>query len=250
MKMRWILATSILLIAMPLNTLAASQTGGGEITFTEGPQAIHDPESPETIVIPEDGMLENTGPLRLDYVPTLQFRVQQILAIDETYSPQAVNFIGDTSARAQFVQVTDVRGTGSGWTLSVCQEEQFKTSDGETLDGAELSFGASWPNSTVTDRSQEPTIFQDVIRMTVGETQTIATASPTQGAGTWSISFGNSTNNLAPIMDADGAPVVHETLGKPLYQNSAIQLSVPGRAEKVAGKTYQTELTWILSELP
>ncbi|MHC5247182.1 WxL domain-containing protein [Enterococcus sp. LJL90] len=250
MKKRWLLIPCALLAVIPGTVLASSQSGDGTITFTEGPQTIRDPENPGTVVTPEDGMLENTGPLRFDYVPSLNFRTQASTGQDSVYYPQAVNFTGDTSARAQFIQITDVRGTGSGWTLSVRQEYQFRTSNQVELNGAELSFDHSWVSSASTDTTAEPVLFSDIIRMSVGETQTIATAETSQGAGTWSISFGNSTDNLAPIMNASGSPVLHDTLGKPLYQNNAIQLSVPGQTEKVAGEAYQTELTWILSELP
>ena len=93
--------------------------------------------------------------------------------------------------------------------------------------------------------------------MKIGETQEIANAKKGTGDGTWFISFGASQHNsagvantLEPRRDSNNQVTIDTRYNKPLFFNSAVQLSVPGRTKKVIGKPYKTELTWILSELP
>ncbi|WP_308618325.1 WxL domain-containing protein [uncultured Enterococcus sp.] len=252
---KFFLLSSFLFLMMPQMVLAQSDTvGTGKIEFNDH-QQVADPENPVNPIEPEDLIPPSSDLLRLDYVPSLKFSTQKSDANDQKYAANAMMFADDTMPRAQFIQVTDRRGTKAGWNVSVRQEKQFATAENIELDGAMLSFDYSWTNGS--DKAKAPVVKKDIIEMKIDETQEIANAKKGTGDGTWFISFGASQNNsqgvkntLEPRLDRDDQVIMHDTFNKPLFLNSAIQLAVPGRTEKVIGKPYKTELTWILSELP
>lgn len=252
---RIILLSSLLLFTLPVTAQAQSDgIGTGKIEFTDK-QQVADPENPTIPIKPENPIPPNSNPLRLDYVPSLNFATQKSDGRDQMYAANAMMFEDETTPRAQFIQVTDRRGTNAGWTVSVRQEKQFATDEKVELDGAMLSFDYSWANGS--DESRTPIVKKDIIEMKIGETQEIANAKKGTGDGTWFISFGASQHNLAgvantlePRRDSNNQVTIDTRYNKPLFFNSAVQLSVPGRTKKVIGKPYKTELTWILSELP
>lgn len=236
---------------------ATTGTGNGSIEFEgEYTQEVYDPENPNNVVDPGDSP-STKGLLRIDFVPQLQFGTNKASSTDASYSAFAQLFKDDTSARGNFVQVSDYRTTGAGWQLSVKQESQFTNENGKSLDGSILSLDHSWANSAQTG-SEAPIVKKDVINMAVGEAQILATAEKGTGEGSWSINFGASAANsygqkdtLTPLMDVNGNPVLDSNFGnKPIYLNSAVNLNVPGKTEKEAGTTYKTVLIWTLSELP
>ncbi|MBL1227635.1 WxL domain-containing protein, partial [Enterococcus sp. BWR-S5] len=199
------------------------------------------------------------GPLRIDFVPTLNFGRNKITKSERLFSANAQLFHGDTPARGNFVQVSDYRGTGAGWTLQVRQEEQFTNNQtlNHQLKGAVLSFDSSWANS-VRPQASGPTVKKEVIRIeNIGATYTLAEAGKDKGEGTWAINFGASSENtngmantLSPSLDAEGNQVLDPTFdNKPVSKNSAVTLSVPTEI-MIDPVPYTTVLTWTLSELP
>lgn len=236
------------------------QTGGGHIEFTgeTGDGLVKDPENPGTTVDPGDSP-KTTGPLRIEFVPTLNFHANRITKKDAVYPVNAQLFHDGTSARGNFIQISDYRGEAKGWTLQLRQETQFQNTStaNRQLDGAVLSFDKSWVNSTQPD-NLAPTVSKEVIRLdNIGDTYNLAEATEGTGSGTWAISFGASaenpkgvTNTLTPKVDTTGEAVLDENFGnQQIYENSAITLSIPG-ATKIDPVTYSTVLTWILAELP
>ncbi|EOA4010345.1 WxL domain-containing protein [Listeria monocytogenes] len=138
-------------------------------------------------------------------------------------------------------QISDVRGTNTGWTLSVTGSA-FKDSStpAKTIPGAELTI----PKSTVssaTSTAQAPTGYDSVtISMTGGAAvpvmaaKDMQTATPTnfnddQGMGTWTDSFGSQAVSAT--------------------DTSKPKLSIPKNVV-VADGTYQSTLTWTLSDTP
>ncbi|MBL1227087.1 WxL domain-containing protein [Enterococcus sp. BWR-S5] len=236
---------------------ATSEAGTGMIEFeVEDKQQVYDPENPGNVADPGDSP-KTEGSLRIDFVPQFQFGTNKAVSEDAVYSAYAQLFKDNTSARGNFVQVSDYRPEGSGWELSVKQEDQFINPNGRKLDGAMISLDHSW-TSSVNGYSTAPTVKKDVINMSVGESQILATAVKGTGEGTWAINFGASAANsagqqdtLTPLLDKNGTPVLDSSYGnKPIYLNSAVNLNIPGRTEKQAGTTYKTVITWTLSELP
>ncbi|EAC4527786.1 WxL domain-containing protein [Listeria monocytogenes] len=140
-----------------------------------------------------------------------------------------------------YAQISDVRGTNTGWTLSVTGSA-FKDSStpAKTIPGAELTI----PKSTVssaTSTAQAPTGYDSVtISMTGGAAvpvmaaKDMQTATPTnfnddQGMGTWTDSFGSQAVSAT--------------------DTSKPKLSIPKNVVVTDG-TYQSTLTWTLSDTP
>ncbi|EAG6774840.1 hypothetical protein AJM39_08145 [Listeria monocytogenes] len=140
-----------------------------------------------------------------------------------------------------YAQISDVRGTNTGWTLSVTGSA-FKDSStpAKTIPGAELTI----PKSTVssaTSTAQAPTGYDSVtISMTGGAAvpvmaaKDMQTATPTnfnddQGMGTWTDSFGSQAVSAT--------------------DTSKPKLSIPKNVV-VADGIYQSTLTWTLSDTP
>ena len=236
-----------------------NQGGNGTIRFDgEYKQEIRDPEHPTKIVDPGKSPVTK-GDLRIDFVPQLDFGSNKISDQDELYPGNAQLFLDETEARGNFIQLSDYRGTGSGWLLQVRQETQLKnpTISDKELNGAVISFDQSWVNST-RDMKQAPIVSKEIVQINnIGETYNLAQAKTGTGEGTWSIIFGASIDNdnekkhtLSERLDRTGERISNPQFNnKTVYQNSAVTLSIPG-ATKKEPVNYQTVITWILSELP
>ncbi|MFD2305190.1 WxL domain-containing protein [Enterococcus termitis] len=237
-----------------------SRKSGAEIDlkrFKEEESIIRDPENPANKVDPGETP-QTDGDLRIDFVPKLNFSTVKRTDEAAVYPINAQLFHDETSARGNFIQVSDYRDTSSGWTLQVRQEEQFKhvTKIGAELKGAVISFDQAWTNST-RDASLSPTVSKEVIHMSnIGDTYNLAQAQNEKGSGTWSIVFGASKenkngrpNSLELRKDSSGNSIEDPIFKKPVYSNQAITLTVPKETEKETG-AYSTVLTWILAELP
>ncbi|MGM0125942.1 hypothetical protein IGI37_003343 [Enterococcus sp. AZ194] len=256
-----LLSTVILTVGGPIVLVESVEEAGpvvnkGTIDFEgEYPWETKDPENPGKTVDP--GESEKAGKsLRIEYVPSFDFNQQVISSKDMLYPVKAQLFHDDTPARANYVQVSDYRGTGKGWTLQLAQDYQFRNPEDQNtiLNGAVISLNHSWANSAETGTGA-PTVQKDVIEMNPGTTYNLAEAKPGSGEGTWFISFGASeTNdfskkNTLEKMLVDGKAVTDPVYKQDVYVNNAVSLLVPGKTEKRA-VPYQTVLTWTLSELP
>ncbi|OEH80935.1 hypothetical protein BCR26_06600 [Enterococcus rivorum] len=254
--------TSLVLVMFthPIVGFAESSVIGKETVRFEAEyaQEVRDPENPDVKANPGVSPV-TTGDLRIDFVPQFNFLAQKMSSKDEIYQGNAQLFFGDTGARGNFIQVSDYRGTGSGWKLQVRQETQFKNDQAENkeLKGALISIDQSWVNSTRSE-NEAPVVSKDIIHMdNIGETYNLAEAKQGTGQGTWHIIFGSSSDNnkgrkqtLSPITDSRGKPILDGKFeNKPMVKNSALTLSVPG-ATKKSQVPYETMITWILSELP
>ncbi|MEI5993841.1 WxL domain-containing protein [Candidatus Enterococcus mansonii] len=236
-----------------------ARQGIENIQFEGGyPKVPKDPEQPGNEVNPGDSPSTN-GELRIDFVPQFEFWKNETTSTDAVYFGNAQLFHGNVGARGNFVQVSDYRGTGKGWTLQIRQEMQFKNDDtkNKELNGAVISLDQSWASST-RNKEEAPIVQKDVIRIdNIGQTYNLAEAKPGSGEGTWAITFGASAENgygrketLKPRLDKEGNPVMDPNFeNKPMYQNEALTLSIP-EATKKDPVTYNTVITWILSELP
>jgi len=234
--------------------------GNASLTLIGGdPEpGVVDPENPEDPVDP--GEIPHTdGSLRIDYAPNLIFGNTKIQKKRMVSQADAMLFHNKIGPRANFVQVSDYRGSAKGWTLFVRQENQFSdpSQTDLSLKGASLSFDRAWANSTL-EQSFAPNTTKDTIVMNnIGESYILAKADPGKGMGTWSISFGASKTNplalestLNPKLDVHNQVIVDSTFeNQEVYQNSAIELTIPANDTITAGN-YSTVLTWIIAELP
>lgn len=257
-----VFVSSFLLMNKPVYGKESSIDGTGSIGYTgELPKDPIDPENPPDKVDP--GPSPSTdGALRFDFAPTLNFGSRKITKNERKFYAQAQLFHGDIPPRGNYIQITDSRADDSGWTLQVRQEYQFKndiiqTKSEKELKGATLSFDKIWANSSFT-QEKAPQISKETILIdSQGTTFPIAQANVGEGRGTWVISFGasegnksNQLNTLIPKVDDSNQPVTDKEFeNQQIYENSAIFLSVPP-ATMIHPVQYQTELTWILAELP
>ncbi|WP_239255608.1 WxL domain-containing protein [Listeria ilorinensis] len=211
-----------------------------DVTFTTdltvtSPLNPLDPNTPVTAVDPSDPndphQPGTSGPLSIDYVSNFHFGNKVISSTNATYYAQLDKVLQNAASVdvPNFVQVTDKRGTNVGWKLSVKQNGQLQTTDGNNtpLTNAVLSFVAGTARS-VTDAAYAPATQTVSLDPTGTNSSLVATAASGKGMGTWSIGFGSTL--------AEG--------------RSAISLYVPMSTAKVTGTTYRTSLTWNLEDTP
>lgn len=262
-RIKQLSTVSLLLVGIgsfPLFSYGNEVEGQASLTLFGGDPnpGVLDPENPDDPADP--GEVPHTkGPLRIDYAPNLVFGDTKIVKDTMTSKADAMLFHNKKGPRANFVQISDYRGTGTGWTLFVRQEGQFSDTAQKNLSlkGASLSFDKAWANSTL-DQSLAPTPTKDTIAMNnIGESYILANADTGKGMGTWSLSFGASETNplklestLSPKVDAHNQAIVDSTFeNQPMYQNNAIRLTIPASNTLTAGN-YSTVLTWTIAELP
>ncbi|MDK1725974.1 WxL domain-containing protein [Dellaglioa algida] len=212
----------------------------GKIGFVQNtdPTDPTGPTDPTNPIKPVDPVNPGTaGPLSIDYVSNFDFgSSNKVSGDDMTYyaAPvKATDKDGKDVTVANYLQVTDKRGTNIGWKLSVKQEKQFN--DGKAdLDGAKLQMATQTLNSKNMDLnnpSNIPAIDNATMAMTPGSDVKVLTAGKDQGMGTWTDAFG--------VYDADAAK---DTASK------AVSLEVPGNSAKNTGSSYTTDLTWTLTD--
>lgn len=217
----------------------------------ESPTNPIDPENPdpnqpifpwEPTTPEHEPEIGTAGPLSIDFASSLDFGKNKISNKDEIYfaNPQYLwnedhTDLDPTTARPNYVQVSDKRGTNGGWTLQVKQEGQFQNQEtqNKVLTGSQikLSNGRVVSNST----SIAPIAAQKIELDPEGELSTVMSANSGTGSGTWLHKFGE-------IKEV-------ENNGEKLIKNTDIELFVPGSTPKDAVK-YDTKLTWILTDQP
>ena len=142
-----------------------------------------------------------TGALTLKEVPNFDFGTHEISTDDQVYS-------NTTEGKAQ---VQDIRGTVSGWSVSVLQNDDFK--QGSTvLDGAQMKIASPAADN--------------------GTTSDAATLAKGTAVEVWNAAKG--TGNYLSNLTFDGT-------------EGQATLDVPGASEKITG-SYTTTLTWTLSD--
>ncbi|WP_432374542.1 WxL domain-containing protein [Lactiplantibacillus pentosus] len=123
------------------------------------------------------------------------------------------------------VEVSDLRGTNAGWSLTVAQGQQFNTAtdaSGSALTNAALTVASTKVSSDSTVNTGNATLTPGTTTSgttTNGAAGTVASASEGDGNGISTFTFGSST------------------------------LAVPGATTKLA-KAYTTTLTWNLGDTP
>lgn len=190
---------------------------GNSITDPVDPIDPGNPNPPNPIdpTDPENPGTGNEGPLSIDYVSNIEFGTNKISSKAIVYNAKNEN---------PFVQVTDNRGTGAGWTLTA-KAGSFQSKDGsKMLKGAELSL-KNGTLKTLPDNISEAPINQDVTFVN-SDAQIIMTAKKDTGRGTWINVYDDVFNN-----------------------NQKIQLKVlPGTAD--VNTDYKAKIDWELTDAP
>lgn len=240
--------------ATTITTVSAGETGdeyrsNGAVEFIPNtnptdPIDPTDPTNPNPVdpIDPTDPLGPNPGtpgPLSIDFASSLDFGVNKISSKDEIYyaNPQLYSEEGKTSAN--YVQVTDNRGSSAGWTLQVRQDEQFAnaTAKYSELKGAQITINNSETVSNAIGVTK-PTVPTAVV-LIPGSAVTVMSAAENAGDGTWISLFGKT--ELKAEVQADGS-------SKDVEKNTSVQLAVPGSTPKSAVE-YRSTLTWILSDV-
>ncbi|GAF13691.1 extracellular protein [Bacillus sp. JCM 19045] len=237
MKKLFVVSIAGLILSLGLGTHAASADGGSyntnaKIKFSPSEDGTGpvDPENPEVPVDPVDptdpeGPNPGTsGPLSIDYASSFQFGEQKITSTDESYYAALQTYSGSDKQGPNYVQVTDNRGTESGWSLQVVQNDQFKTSSGQELRGAEIRVSNAAINTI--SESPIPTTVKPSFTLTPNTVENVVSAHNKEGAGTYVYHFGKGGTAA-----------------------ESVELFVPGKSTKYAD-SYSTTLTWTLSDTP
>lgn len=203
-----------------------------------------DPEKPVNPIDPTDPDGPNpgtTGPLSIDYASSLDFGKNRISNKDQVYFARAQAYQGDQKDTANFVQISDNRGTNGGWTLTVKQETQL-TSTTQTLNNVLTGAQITLNDPTVNSNAQNVVApdAKDNIALVPGQESVVTTAKAEAGAGTWATYWG-AVEEVEEVDENGDAQKVNVT--------KAIQLAVPGSTPKDAVK-YQTKLVWTLTDVP
>ncbi|MGY3778104.1 WxL domain-containing protein [Isobaculum melis] len=245
-KVTLLLVSATLLGGFLVNSHSASAEIAGtmnsitDVTFTQdttptNPVSPTDPNTPVSPVNPTDPNDPHTpgtaGPLSIDYVSNFHFGSKIINDEDMIYYAKLDNVLqaGSVVQVPNFAQITDKRGLNAGWKLTVKQNGQFKTTDGNDTElvNAQLKMVKATTNSLLSP-TLAPVTLPASLDPTGTNSSTIATALPVTGMGTWTMAFG--ADNTAGV--------------------EGVSLHVPLTTSKVKDVAYRTSLTWNLEDAP
>ncbi|EKF51519.1 WxL domain-containing protein [Lactococcus garvieae] len=259
-------ATLMVITPIATSTVFAADANyptSGDLEFVTGDTGTKpvDPTDPGKPVIPENPdpgkpvtpPVEVTKGLSLDFASSLSFGKQKISSTTETYYAHGQKIVDGSGAVTgivpDYAQVTDVRGSFAGWTLSVATDAQFRENGtditttpeasaplGTYLTGAELKFSKGAGNGTVTAAKPSNINASDFTLST--SDQVVMAAKANEGMGTW-------TYALGATADYDASATAQDAVAT----KSPITLTVPGSTAKKAA-AYTTSLIWKLSDTP
>jgi hypothetical protein len=214
-----------------------------------------------------------TGLLTLDAVTAYDFGTHPIPTANATYeaAPAYMNSkadgTGTNTAIPNFVQVTDLRGTGAGWTVQVAMTKAFTGDDTIANTGLVISLGKGLvATSSAAANVADQTFAVSNLGSTGGAVNVFgatANATPNKaGLGTNVHSFIDATSKTADSPSTVNGPVVSSvgldatgfynftdaaTVPTPTAGDPGVLLSVPGAS--VTAQGYQATLTWTLSNV-
>ncbi|MBP1039417.1 WxL domain-containing protein [Vagococcus sp. BWB3-3] len=211
----------------PVTALGQDVGGNADTTFKANSNVIQpvDPGDDKEII---PVYPPTAGPLSINYASSISFGKQTITNNDRIFHADMDLFTqketGETRQSPNFVQVTDLRGTGTGWVLSVRQNGPLLNEKGTSLAGATLSVSAV---SVKAQHGQEELVMESVVKDLAedGSKQTILTTTAGKGMGTWNVYLGSESD-----------------------VTQGVKLVVPKNQPKEGGK-YFTTLTWLLEDV-
>jgi len=180
------------------------------------PEKPYEPD-PADPTDPQDPPTENAGYLTLDYVSSINLGKHTIEGSTEVYESEELR---------PFIQVTDRRGTGSGWAVTAVASEFETDDDQDTLPGSILMF----KNGSVISpgNSAAPYPYPDVELHPGGESDWVLWADQDTGLGTW-------VNRWFPSEENSDL-------------NDHVLLEVPGGSATVG--EHKATVTWLLTDAP
>lgn len=228
------------------STNAYATTGGLRMIPSLEPTDPMDPTHPNRPIHPKDPTDPNgpepgtPGPLSIDFASSIDFGKNLISNQDKVYYAEPQSLVledGTEEAVANYVQITDHRGSNAGWHLQVKQDQQLENPEAryKVLTGAQLRLGNP---KAVSNQSEEPGLVPPKTAQVVlipGQSSEVMQASEGSGGGTWLDVFGK-LNSVKVDQ-------------KEVLKNTAVTLSVPGKTPKDA-VMYKSRLTWTLVDAP
>jgi len=203
------------------------KAGGGDATDPV------DPEKPDNPVDPDkEDPTGNTGDLRLDVVPVFDFGTQKITSNDKSYFAELPVDAMSSDEIPYYVQVTDVRGSGAGWSLTAKMTDQF--SDGtNALAGAEINLvnvaSEAQTGTTAPSGTYDGVLKYDAVNDTSVK---LASAAVNEGMGVSAVRFGDTVR-----------------YGSTLTADKSVELTIPGSTQ-VYANTYKATIKWTLGATP
>ncbi|CAM4107202.1 WxL domain-containing protein [Listeria booriae] len=214
-----------------------SITTDGKIRFVKQDDSAISPPvnplNPDQTIDPADGETPypgTGGPLSIDYASTFDFGNQEITGETKVYNAKLdkIKVDGSEIEVPNNVQITDNRGTNSGWQLNVSQNGQLKDAADRELNGAKITIKKGTPTTKSDADITAPTANTEINLNPNGDASSVMVADTEQGMGKWVDKFGVDNTEAA----------------------DAVTLTVPGKSAKYADSEYATTLTWTLSDTP
>lgn len=233
-KFRILFVSLLVGLLVSINTVDAADGGQiiskSDIGFEENTDITNpvDPINPDKPLKPVKP--PTPGPLSLNYVSDIQFGSYDLADLETIFyaSLDTIEYADSSEKdlkRPNFVELTDNRGLNTGWKLTVKQNGALRNTKGTELTGAQLAFKNTSVHS-LDEISAVPTGFsKDIVTLSDSQNVLVLAAEQGTGMGSWSIQFGQDTNE-----------------GK-----KSVLLTVPKGSVKENGY-YSTSLTWTLSD--
>lgn len=171
-----------------------------------------DPEAPEDIVDPNNPPIipDDQGELRIEFASQFDFGEAKVVFEEQTIGAKQQGLNDKQENRPNYVQLVDNREQMDGWTLSVTQKEQFKTKDGNKLDGAQINFDNVNLFADHDGQGEAPNV-NDFDYLLPGVTQPILTANNEQGKGRWLYTMGTTDNSGVFLTIPEGVVPLAQT---------------------------------------
>ncbi len=262
-KLNKFTALTLAATLMAGNVIAVSaagdtQTSSATITYQSpddngGGTDPKNPEEPGETVEPddEDENKDSTGSLTIDYISNFRFGTQDITSQDRDYyaATRTAKYYPDkendpdnfeTRELPNYVQVSDLRGVETGWTLSV-NMSKFTVSDdqhdkyGAELEGAKITLMNL--EATTEAQSGSVNIGGESLTLNPEADVTVMYAKP---------------DAVAPLSDSAGTGTHMTMFGRTQQGDNgdeSVMLSIPGKATKY-NTSYEATLTWTLKDVP
>lgn len=223
------LSLSVIALTTLNSTKAAAEgpaavNSNATITAIAGTDPVR-PVDPNKPTDPGDGnggvTPEQSGPLQINVVPNLYFG-DQIKITPGTLKTSLKN------EKTPYAQISDLRGTGAGWSLNVSLAN-FTSTQGKTINGAKISFTGG--EAVTSNQSNDNAALTNDITLSAGDTgkQPLMKATAGNGRGTWVARYTNTST---------------ESTG-----NTKIVFEAP--SDKIdANTSYTAVLTWQLTDTP
>lgn len=210
-----------------------------------------------------DGNEKPSGSLAITFAPVIDFGLVKIKTGEVTYSAKPMEYVNLSNPEAPInewmpnvLNVEDVTGTKSGWTVSIQGSDFTNGKSGEEkkeLEGAYLSFktgrkvfnSAENGASEITELSKFDSFGEIILSendLGVYESVNLLTAKKGHGAAVTTLVFdskykGNFSGEGSTDYDANS-------------RIDDVTLSIPSNAVPEVGTQYVSKLTWTLTQAP